>query len=76
MKTLKIFLSETIRHRALIFGMWYHLVDFYQACSNYAPEVKWHRSWGHIFYIGLYMDEREKIFYSKTIRTRALIFGM
>ena len=33
----KIFLSETIRPRALIFGMYYHLVDLYQVCSNYAP---------------------------------------
>ena len=36
----KIFLSETIRPRALIFGMKHHLVDLYQVCSNYAPEGK------------------------------------
>ena len=35
----KIFLSETIRHRALIFGMKHNLVDLYQVCSNYAPGV-------------------------------------
>ena len=29
-KTLKIFLSETTRPRALILGMWHHLVDLYQ----------------------------------------------
>ena len=31
-KTQKIFLSETIRPRALIFGMKHHLVDLYQFC--------------------------------------------
>ena len=36
----KIFLSETIRHRALIFGIKHHLVDLYQVCSNYAPGAK------------------------------------
>ena len=33
----KIFLSETTRPRALIFGLKHHLVDLYQFCSNYAP---------------------------------------
>ena len=36
----KIFLSETIRLRALIFGMEHHLVNLYQVCSNYAPGTK------------------------------------
>ena len=36
----KIFLSETIRLRTLIFGMYYHLVDLYRAFSNYAPGAK------------------------------------
>ena len=36
----KIFLSETIRPRALIFGMKHHLVDLYQVCSKYAPGDK------------------------------------
>ena len=36
----KIFLSETIRLRALIFGLWHHLVDLYQVFSNYALGVK------------------------------------
>ena len=40
-KTLKkFFLSETIRPRALIFGMWHHLIDLYQVFSNYTPEAK------------------------------------
>ena len=36
----KIFFSETIMPRALIFGMQYDLVDFSQVCSNYAPGAK------------------------------------
>ena len=36
----KIFLSETIRPRALIFGMMHYLVVFYQVCSNYTPGAK------------------------------------
>ena len=32
----KIFLSETIWPRVLIFGMLLHLVDLYQVCSNHA----------------------------------------
>ena len=31
---------------------------------------------GHMFYIGLYMEQHEKIFLSETTRPRALIFGM
>ena len=34
-KRKKIFLSDSIRPRALIFGMKYHLVKRYQACSNF-----------------------------------------
>ena len=36
----KIFLSETIRPRALIFDMRHHLIDFYGVCSNYPPGAK------------------------------------
>ena len=36
----KIFLSETTRPRALIFGMKHHLVDLYQVCSNKTPGAK------------------------------------
>ena len=31
----KIFLSDTTRHRALIFGIKHHLVNLYQVCLNY-----------------------------------------
>ena len=34
------FFAETIRHRALIFGMKHHLVDLYPVCSNFAPGAK------------------------------------
>ena len=36
----KIFLSEAIRPRALIFGMQHKLMDVYQVCSNYASGAK------------------------------------
>ena len=72
----KIFWSETIRPRALIFGMTHQQVDLYQVCSNYAPGAKNGLVWGHMFYIGLYSEKHGKIFLSETIRPRALIFGM
>ena len=34
------FLSETTRHRALLFGMKHYLVNLYQVCSNYTPSAK------------------------------------
>ena len=39
-ENIKIFCSETILPRAMIFGMLHHLVDIYQLCSNNAPEAK------------------------------------
>ena len=36
----KILLSETIRPRAWIFGMYHQLVNLYQVCSNYIPGDK------------------------------------
>ena len=74
MKT--IFLSETIRHRALIFGMLHHLVDLYQICSNYTTGDKHGTPGRHILYIGLYREKHEKISLSETTRPRAMIFGM
>ena len=72
----KIFLSETIRHRALIFGMYHHLVDLYQVCSKMPQGLKMARPWGHMLTIGLYRENHEKIFWSETTRPRALIVGM
>ena len=37
MKLSKIFLSETTRPRAFIFGIQHHLEVLYKSCSNYAP---------------------------------------
>ena len=39
-KTLKIFLSQTVRAKAFIFGMQHHLVALYQNTSNYGPGVE------------------------------------
>ena len=39
-KSLKIFFSETRRHKVLIFGIKHLLVDLYQDCSYDAPGVK------------------------------------
>ena len=33
-------LSESTGTRALIFGMWHHLLDLYQVYSNYTPGAK------------------------------------
>ena len=68
----KIFLSDTTRPRALLFGMKHHLVNLYQVCSNYSPGAKN----GHMHYIDLYRGKHEKIFLSETTRPRAMIFGM
>ena len=72
----KFSLSETIRHRALIFSMQYQLVDLYKLCSNYVPGAKMAPPWGHLFNIGLYREKDGNIFLSETIRSRALIFYM
>ena len=54
MKTTKIFLSETTRPRAVIFGMKHHLVDLYQVCTNYAPGAKnGSAPGGYMFFIGI-----------------------
>ena len=36
----KIFLLKTTRPRVLMFGMWHHLVNLCQVCSNNATGVK------------------------------------
>ena len=57
----KIFLSETTRPRALIFGMKHHLVDFNQVCSNNAPWAKNGPAPGyHMFCIDLYRENMKK----------------
>ena len=71
-----IFLSETTRPRALIFGMKHHLVDSYQVVQIIPLGPKMARHGGHMFYIGFYREQHEKIFLSETTRPRALIFSM
>ena len=57
--------------------MLYYLVDLFQVCSNYIPGAKnGPAPWGHMFYIGLYREQHEKIFLSETTRPRALVLGM
>ena len=73
-KPEKIFLSETIRHRVLIFGMKHHLLDIYQVCSNMPLGPKMAPPQGRMFYIDLYSEKPEKIL-TETIRPRVLIFG-
>ena len=72
----KIFLSETIRPRALIFGIVASsgpLPSLFKLCHR---GQKWPYPGGHMFYIDLYRENHEKIFLSETTRPRALIFGM
>ena len=61
----------------MIFGMNHHLVDLYQVCSNYPPGTKnCPAPVSHMFDIGLYRGKHGKIFWSETIRARALVVGM
>ena len=72
----KIFLSETTRPKALIFGMKHYLVKLYKVCSNYIPVVKNGQIWGsHVLHWPI-LGKHEKIILSETIWPRALIFGM
>ena len=73
---LKIFLSQTVRAGAFIFGMQHHLVTLYQNTSNYGPGAEISPMlWVFGFHIKI-KKEILKIFLSQTVRARALIFGM
>ena len=48
------------RPRALIFGMYHHLVNFYQVCSNYTSWAKNGPTARVKFYIGLYRENMKK----------------
>ena len=76
-KSLKIF-SETRRHRALIFGMYYLLVGLYQDCSYDAPWVKTGFALGGGVTSSKHRNKEGKLkkFFSETRWCRALIFGM
>ena len=49
-KTLEIFLSQTIKATAFIFGMWHYQVDLYQNTSNYGPML-----WG----LGIHITDKQ-----------------
>ena len=72
----KIFLLTCIGKTALIFIVWHHLMVLFDNCSNYDPGVKWGPAPGvQNFSLDLCM-ENLKIFFSKTIRPKVLIFSM
>ena len=60
-ETLKNFLSENTSSRALIFGMYHHLVDLYQNCSNYFPGAQNGPAPGSQVYIGLYRENMKNL---------------
>ena len=58
----KIFLSETTRPRAMIFGMKHNLVVFYPFCSNYTPGAKnGPNPGGHMLHIGFTIGRKLKL---------------
>ena len=59
----------------LVFGMWNHLVDL-KLVQIMTIEPKWHHPRDHMFYIGLYRENKKKIFLSEATKPRALMFGM
>ena len=65
----KIFLSETLRPRAMIYGIKHHLVD-------YAPGAKNGPAPGVTYFTLDYVGEKHRKILSETIRRRALIFGL
>ena len=38
----------------LVFGLWHHLMDIYQVCSNNAPGPKMGPPWGHVLHRRIY----------------------
>ena len=75
MKFLEMFLSQTVRARAFIFGMLHHLLALYQNTSNYDPGVEISPM---LWVLGFHIEIKEifLIFLSQTVKARALIFGM
>ena len=65
--------SETARPRALIFGMYHCLMDFYQVCSNGCPGVRNGPAAGSL---GFKTEIYFRIFISRTALLRCLKFGM
>ena len=72
-KSLKIFLSKSIKPRALIFVMQHHLIVFYQDCSNYAPGVKIGPAPGVTSFIQSYTWKILKNLAKKIIKRRDIV---
>ena len=72
----KIFLSETTRPSWLIFGLWHHLVDLYQVCSNLPLGLKMGPPRGPHILHRLIKGNYGKIFLYEFTRQRALIFDI
>ena len=67
-KTLKLFLSETTRPRAFIFGMWHHLRDLYQVIQIMLLGPNMGPPRGHMVNIGLYEETRkEPLYFSRLL---------
>ena len=75
-KNSKIFFSETTGPTALIFGMWQWLMVLYINSASHAPGVKFGHAPGVDSLHRLTFGKTKKIFFSKTTRPTALIFGM
>ena len=58
-KALKIFFSQALRARGLIFGMQHHLVMLYQNTSNYCPGVEISPL---LWILGFHMEIKKEIF--------------
>ena len=77
-------MSETIKHRSLIFGIQHHWADLYRFWSSYAPAGKMAPrrggggggGGGAYFLHRLIMGKPEKFSLSETTRHRVLIVGM
>ena len=66
-KTLKIFLSKTVRARAFIFGMYHYLVALYQNTSNYGPgeEIS-----PMLWVLGFHIEIKKEIFKNLLVPNR------
>ena len=76
LKTLKIFLSETIRVRATKFGMLLYLMGPYQVSSNYSPGVKFDPTPGVTSFTWDYIGKILEISLYVAIRPRVTKFCM
>ena len=66
-KTLKIVLSQTVRARAFIFGMYHHLVALYQNTSNYGPGVEISPM---LWVLGFHIEIKKEIFKNLLVPNR------